>query len=79
MEDHGAWFNSELQAYWRNARTQSMAAFGFTNPILIDRTDTIVAGHGRLRAAQLLGIDRYQRSDWTGYRKTRFGPIFADS
>jgi DNA modification methylase len=59
---------STLQAYPRNARTHSkrqirqiadsIAAFGFTNPILIDKTDTIVAGHGRLRAAQLLGIDQ---------------------
>jgi ParB-like chromosome segregation protein Spo0J len=59
---------SALQSYPRNARTHSkrqirqiadsIEAFGFTNPILIDTTDTIVAGHGRLRAAQLLSIDR---------------------
>jgi DNA modification methylase len=56
-----------LVAYTHNARTHSprqirqiadsIAAFGFTNPILIDKTNTIIAGHGRLRAAQLLGIE----------------------
>ena len=57
-----------LVAYAKNARTHSkhqiqqiadsIAAFGFNNPILIDNTDTIIAGHGRLRAAQLLGMER---------------------
>jgi hypothetical protein len=37
---------------------ESIKAFGFTNPILTDQNNTIVAGHGRLRAAQLLGIDQ---------------------
>ena len=55
-----------LAAYPRNARThskrqirqiaESISAFGFTNPILIDAGNTIVAGHGRLLAAQLLGM-----------------------
>jgi DNA modification methylase len=55
-----------LAAYPRNARTHSkrqirqiadsISAFGFTNPILIDAGNTIVAGHGRLLAAQLLGM-----------------------
>jgi hypothetical protein len=36
----------------------SIKTFGFTNPILIDRTNTIVAGHGRFAAAKLLGMDR---------------------
>jgi DNA modification methylase len=31
---------------------------GFTNPILVDRHNVIVAGHGRLEAAKLLGLDR---------------------
>jgi hypothetical protein len=57
-----------LHPFARNARTHSkcqirqiansIATFGFTNPILIDSRDTIIAGHGRLRAAQLLGIDQ---------------------
>jgi hypothetical protein len=34
----------------------SIARFGFTNPILIDGDDTVIAGHGRLAAAKLLGL-----------------------
>ena len=37
---------------------ESIKAFGFTNPILIDRTNTIVAGHGRFAAAKLLRMDQ---------------------
>ena len=50
----------------RNARThpkrqieqlmRSIQEFGFTNPILIDEVDTLIAGHGRLRAARDLGL-----------------------
>jgi ParB-like chromosome segregation protein Spo0J len=35
--------------------TRSIGAFGFNVPILVDRTLRIVAGHGRLLAAQDLG------------------------
>lgn len=55
-----------LQPYPCNARTHSklqvrqIAAsidrFGFTNPILIDDEGMIMAGHGRLEAAKLLGM-----------------------
>ena len=55
-----------LVPYARNARTHSdqqvaqiaasIAEFGFTNPILIGDDDVIVAGHGRLMAAQRLGL-----------------------
>lgn len=58
----------KLIPYARNARThsssqvQQIAAsikeFGWTNPILIDGENGIIAGHGRLAAAQLLGIKR---------------------
>lgn len=57
----------ELIPYVNNSRThseqqiQQVAAsikeFGFTNPILIDDEDGIIAGHGRLAAAQLLNLD----------------------
>jgi ParB-like chromosome segregation protein Spo0J len=57
-----------LDPFARNARTHSkrpirqiadsITTFGFTNPILIDSRDTIIAGHGPLCAAQLLGIDQ---------------------
>lgn len=50
----------------RNARTHdeqqirqivdSIKAFGFTNPLLIDEADGIIAGHGRLEAAKELGL-----------------------
>ena len=55
-----------LIPYLRNARTHSqeqveqiaasIREFGFTNPILIGDDDVIVAGHGRLMAARLLGL-----------------------
>ena len=35
---------------------QSIRAFGFTNPILIDGDGTIIAGHGRLLAAKQMGL-----------------------
>lgn len=34
----------------------SIERFGFTNPVLIDNTDGIVAGHGRVAAAKMLGM-----------------------
>jgi len=56
-----------LTPYARNARTHgpeqiaqiaaSIQEFGFTNPILIDATNEIIAGHGRVMAAQKLGIE----------------------
>ena len=55
-----------LSANPHNARTHSkhqirqiadsLKAFGFTNPVLIDDKSTIIAGHGRIEAAKLLGI-----------------------
>lgn len=36
----------------------SIREFGFTNPVLVDADERIVAGHGRVEAAKLLGIDR---------------------
>ena len=57
---------ARLVPYIRNARTHSadqvaqiaasIAEFGFTNPILIGEDDVIIAGHGRLMAAQSLGL-----------------------
>jgi len=58
----------ELIPYVRNARTHSDAQvaqiagsireFGFTNPVLIDETGGIIAGHGRVLAAHLLNLQR---------------------
>jgi ParB-like nuclease domain len=57
----------ELRAYPNNARThsrkqvgqiaKSIEKFGFCNPVLIDDTKQIIAGHGRVEAAKLLGIE----------------------
>jgi len=57
---------ARLVPYARNARTHSdqqiaqiaasMAEFGFVNPILIGDDNVIIAGHGRLMAAQRLGM-----------------------
>src|SRR6202041_1384231 len=35
----------------------SIQAFGFTNPELLAGKSTILAGHGRVAAAKLLGMD----------------------
>ncbi|GLV28371.1 hypothetical protein TomTYG75_08940 [Sphingobium sp. TomTYG75] len=57
-----------LKPHARNARThsktqigqiaRSIRKFGFTNPILIDEEDRIIAGHGRVEAAKSLGMTR---------------------
>ena len=60
------WPTAKLIPFARNARTHSdsqvaqiaasIAEFGFTNPILAGSDGVIVAGHGRLAAAQKLGL-----------------------
>jgi hypothetical protein len=55
-----------LKAYPGNARThskkqirqiaKSIKRFGFCNPVLIDDDGQIIAGHGRVEAAKLLGL-----------------------
>lgn len=55
-----------LRPWARNARTHSrkqlrqiadsIESFGFTNPVLIDAENTILAGHGRVEAAKLLDL-----------------------
>lgn len=58
---------SDLLPYAKNSRTHSDAQvaqiaasireFGFTNPILIDQENQIIAGHGRVLAAMKLKLD----------------------
>lgn len=58
----------EITPYSRNPRTHSeeqiaqivasIREFGFTNPILIDTNQGIIAGHGRFAAAKELGLER---------------------
>src|SRR4030088_527553 len=40
------------------AIARSIEAFGFNAPILVDKNNKIIAGHGRYEAALLLGIDK---------------------
>ena len=57
---------ADLIPYANNARTHSPAQvskiaasikeFGFTNPILIDANNGIIAGHGRVLASQKLKL-----------------------
>lgn len=35
---------------------QSIERFGFTNPVLVDESNQILAGHGRVAAAKMLGM-----------------------
>ena len=59
---------SSLTPYDRNARThtnhqirqvkRSIQIFGFTNPILVDKNNRIIAGHCRVAAAKLLGMEQ---------------------
>src|SRR5918999_1501620 len=58
----------ELIPYARNPRTHSDAQvaqiaasireFGWTNPVLVDGDNGVIAGHGRLLAARRLGLER---------------------
>ncbi len=66
MEFHATFPVADLIPYARNSRTHneeqiaqimaSIKEFGFTNPILIGSDNVIIAGHGRLLAAQRLGL-----------------------
>ena len=56
----------ELIPYARNPRKNDAAVpevlasikeFGFKVPIIVDKDNVIVAGHTRLKAAQMLGMD----------------------
>ena len=61
------WPIERVREYERNSRTHSasqvdriaasMMEFGFTSPLLVDADDVLVAGHGRLAAAQKLGLE----------------------
>lgn len=57
---------SSLKPHERNPRThskkqiqqiaESITRFGFTNPVLVDASNSIIAGHGRIEAARSLGL-----------------------
>ncbi|EGI6469427.1 nuclease, partial [Salmonella enterica subsp. enterica serovar Kisarawe] len=58
----------KLLCYAKNSRTHSdeqvdqivnsIREFGFTTPVLIDEDNEIIAGHGRLTAAEVLEIEK---------------------
>jgi ParB-like chromosome segregation protein Spo0J len=41
-----------------NQIADSIKEFGWTNPVLIDENNEIIAGHGRVLAAELMALDR---------------------
>ena len=59
---------TSLKPYENNPRThsesqidrlvRSLKEFGFTNPVLIDKNLNVVAGHGRLLAAEILNLEK---------------------
>ncbi|ENC2564910.1 ParB/Srx family N-terminal domain-containing protein [Escherichia albertii] len=58
----------KLLRYAKNSRTHSdeqvdqlvnsIREFGFTNPVLIDEKNELIAGHGRFAAAEILEMDK---------------------
>lgn len=79
-----------LIPYARNSRIHSdeqinqicasIKEFGFTNPIIIDESDMIIAGHGRVMAANKLGVDEVpcvQISGWSEAQKKAY--VIADN
>jgi len=80
----------KLTPYARNSRTHSdiqvaqiaasIKEFGFTNPVLIDDGNDIIAGHGRVLAATKLGLDEVpciRLSHLTEYQRRAY--IIADN
>ena len=81
---------ADLVPYARNARTHSpeqvdqIAAsineWGWTTPVLVDETGSIIAGHGRVLAAQKLNIKDIPvmtATGWTEAQKRAY--ILADN
>lgn len=80
----------DLIPYARNSRTHSdeqvnqicgsIKEFGFTNPIIIDEDNNIIAGHGRVMAANKLGIEEVPCvivSGWSEAQKKAY--VIADN
>ena len=81
---------SALVPYARNSRTHSdeqvaqiaasIKEWGFTNPVLIEPDGGIIAGHGRVMAAQRLGLDNVPcviAEGWTDAQKRAY--VIADN
>ena len=80
----------DLIPYVRNSRTHSDAQvaqiaasireFGWTNPVLVDGENGIIAGHGRVLAARKLGMDEVPCIELAGLTDTqRRAYIIADN
>lgn len=80
----------ELIPYARNARTHSdsqvaqlaasMREWGWTMPVLVDESGTIIAGHGRILAARQLGWNEAPvmiARDWSEAQKRAY--VIADN
>lgn len=81
---------SRLRPYGNNSRTHSkdqiqqiatsIQEFGFTNPVLVSDDLTIVAGHGRVLAAQVLGMPKVPCIKLSGLSETkRRAYVIADN
>ena len=81
---------SKLSPFENNSRTHSddqikqvansIKEFGFTNPILIDEKNTIIAGHGRVLAAKSLDMAGLPAIRLTGLSDTqRRALVIADN
>jgi ParB-like chromosome segregation protein Spo0J len=79
-----------LIPYARNSRTHSdeqvaqiaasIREFGWTNPVLVDGENGIIAGHGRVLAARKLGMDEVPCIELAGLTDTqRRAYIIADN
>lgn len=80
----------DLIPYARNSRTHSdeqvaqiaasVREFGWTNPVLVDGENGIIAGHGRILAARKLGMDEVPCIELAGLSDTqRRAYIIADN
>ena len=49
----------------------SIKAFGFGAPVLVDETLTLIAGHGRVKAAELLGLKEIPAIELRGLSAAR--------
>lgn len=81
---------AELVPYVSNSRTHSpeqvdqiaasMREWGWTNPVMVDEEGTVIAGHGRILAAQKLGFEEVPvmvAAGWTEAQKRAY--VIADN
>lgn len=71
---------SEIREYKKNARTHSpdqiaqiidsINEFGFTNPVLVDENNELIAGHGRTQAAKAMGLKEVPAIRWGNVSKS---------